>query len=195
MIAPGVVFGKPFRVCQQMADGDARRVGRRVAEVLELRDILLGGIVERQLARIAKLEDRHRREALGHRRDAKDRVRVDWRLRRDVAHTHRSLVRQLAVDDDAPRGAWCMDRRGVLRQDAIDVRERRRELRAALRVAERRRRRDCLPESNRASSDDKNDRDPLTHWGILHRLRPAQGSGLRQNLRPLTRRSSLSLEP
>ena len=116
LIAPWVVFGETLGVRQQMPDRDPRRVRRRVAEALELRNVSLGRIVERQLARIAKLENRHRREALGHRRDAKDRVGVDRRFGLDVAHAHRALVRELAIDDDAPRRAGRVDRRRVVRR-------------------------------------------------------------------------------
>ena len=117
---------------QQVPDRDPRRVGRRVAEGLQLRNVSLGRIVERQLARITELENRHRREALGHRCDAKDRVCVDRRFGLDVAHAHRALVRELAIDHDAPRRAGRMDRGRVVREDFVDVRKRRREFGAAV---------------------------------------------------------------
>ena len=69
----------------------------------------LGRIVERQLALVAQLQDRHRGEALGHRRDAEHRVGVDRRLRRDVADPAAPGVRELAVDDDAPRAPGTCD--------------------------------------------------------------------------------------
>ena len=102
---------------------------------------MLGRIVERQLAFVAQLEDRHRGEALRHRRDAEDGVGVDRRLRGDVAEAGRAGVRELAVDDDAPRGAGDVLLGGEVREETIDVGERGRELRA---IGLRRRRRTPL---------------------------------------------------
>ena len=75
-VAPRIVFGKSFRVRQQMTDRDARRVARRILQRLQLGHIALRGIVERQLAVVAQLQDRHCGEAVRHRCDAKDGVLV-----------------------------------------------------------------------------------------------------------------------
>ena len=156
---------------QQVADGDPGRVGRGIAEVLQLGNVALGGIIERQLPRVAELENRHRREALRHRCDAKHRVGVDRRLRRDVADAHRSLVRQFPVDDDAPRRARGVDRRREFGEKPVDVRERRRELGPAPRVAERRGRRDgLLRDRGRARHRDDEESDPLAHACILSQV-------------------------
>ena len=161
LIAPGVVFGETLGVRQQVPDRDPRRVGRRVAEGLQLRNVSLGRIVERQLARITELENRHRREALGHRRDAKDRVDVDRRLGLDVAHAHRALVRELAIDHDAPRRAGRMNRRRVVAEDFVDVRKRRRQLRPTVGFGKLRGRGGSpLSKSGRASDGDNGKNDP-----------------------------------
>ena len=85
-----------------MPDRHLRRIARRIDERLHLRDVLLRRIVERQLAFVAQLQDGDRGEALGHRRDAEDRVGGDRRLRRHVAIAGDAGVRELAVDDHAP---------------------------------------------------------------------------------------------
>src|SRR5262249_29121966 len=125
-----------------MADRDAWRIGGRVFQILQLGYVALGWIVEREPSIIAQLQDRHRREALRHRRDAEDGVRIDWRFRRYVAHTERAGMRQLAVDDDAPGAAWDMRALSELAEETIDVGEAALELRAPLRIRELRSRRD-----------------------------------------------------
>ena len=111
-----------------MAHRDLRRVARWIFEAGHLGHVALGRIVERQLTLVAQLEDRHRGEALRHRRDAEDRVGVDRRLRRHVAESGRAGVRELAVDDDAPRRARRVRLRRVVAQEPVDFGERGRQL-------------------------------------------------------------------
>ena len=125
-----------------MPDGDSRRVAGGIPEIPELRHVALGGIVERQLPLVSELQDGHRGEALGHRRDPEDRVGVDRRVRYDIAHARRSGMGQLTVDDNAPRGAGHVRGPGEVGEQAIDVGEGAFELRAPVgdRIFERRRR-------------------------------------------------------
>src|SRR6476646_9285566 len=88
-----------------MPDRDARRIGRRILQPLQLRHVPLGWIVQRQFAGVAELQDRHGREALRHRRDTENRVAIDWTLRRQFAESRDARMSELAVDDDAPGGA------------------------------------------------------------------------------------------
>src|SRR6185503_10469907 len=99
----------------------------------------LGRILERELGMIAKLENRHRGEALRHRRDAKHGVAVDGRLLVDVAKSGHADVRDFAVDHDRPDAARDVFPFGVLTKHAIDLGEGRRKFRQSIRIAEPRR--------------------------------------------------------
>ena len=96
----------------------------RILQRLQLRHVALGGIVEREPALVAQLEDRHRGEALRHRRDAEHRVRLDRRLGGDVAKAGRADVRELAVDDHAPGRAGDVLARDEVAKGLIDGRKR-----------------------------------------------------------------------
>ena len=122
-IPPRVVFRKSFGVRQQMADRDARRVARRIRHSGHLRHVPLRRIVERQLPFVAQLEDRHRGEALGHRRDAEHAIGIHRRPCRHVAEAAHTDVRELSVDDDAPRGARHVAAGRELREECVDVGE------------------------------------------------------------------------
>ena len=74
-------------------------------EPLQLRDVLLGRVVERELPFVTQSHDGHRREALGHGCDAEHRARIHRLLRGDVAQARHAHVHDPVVQDDCPRGA------------------------------------------------------------------------------------------
>ena len=123
LISPRVVFGKAFRMREQVANGDLRRVGCRIFQRCKFRHVLLRRIVERELAFVAQLEDRHRGEALGHRGDTEDGVGVRRRFRLEVAIPRRAGVHQLAVDDDAPRRTGDVVGGSEVLKEPVDVGE------------------------------------------------------------------------
>ena len=139
-IAPGVVFGKSLGVCEQVPDRDGRRVPGRQRDTGKLRDVPGHRVVERQLALVAQREDGQRGEALGHRRDAEDRLRRRGLVRLHVTHAHRARGRQLAVDDHAPRQSRCADLLGRFGHAVADCREGAGQLLAARPIGEDRHR-------------------------------------------------------
>lgn len=49
-----------------MVNGDAWRIGGGIDETLQFWNVLLRGVVQRELPVIPQLQNRHGREALGH---------------------------------------------------------------------------------------------------------------------------------
>src|SRR3546814_7571368 len=86
---------------EQVAHPDARTVGCRIGPALNFGHILIGEVVETELAVVAKLEDRERGASLGHRGDAEKAVGgeatlVDKDLDDDARH-----IGEPAVLEDA----------------------------------------------------------------------------------------------
>ena len=105
LIAPRVVLGEPRRHGQEMPQRDGRRIGRQRSQAAQFGDIPLDGIIERELALVTQLQDRHRRERFGHAGDAEHRVTPHRLAALDIAQPDGADVGELAVDDDAPGGA------------------------------------------------------------------------------------------
>jgi hypothetical protein len=117
-----------------MADGDLRRVGRRIAQPFQLGHVPLGWILQRQLPLVSQLQDGHGREALRHRGNAEHAVAIDGRLGRHVADAGDSEMGKLAVNDDAPGSTRYVCARHELSDEAIDLRECRAQFRPAIRI-------------------------------------------------------------
>ncbi|MFN8450646.1 MAG: hypothetical protein U0521_19180 [Anaerolineae bacterium] len=76
-----------------------------------------------QLAVIAQFEHRHRREALGHRGDAKHAVRGDRRPRFDILDADAPGKDEFTIDDDAIRHAGDMVLSGEVPVERFDFRK------------------------------------------------------------------------
>ena len=124
LIAPRVVLGEPLGVRQQVADRDPRRVGGRIAQRLAAPARSARPDRRARACLVAQLEDRHRGEALGHRRNRKDGVGVDRRVGNDIPDARGTRVRELTVDDHAPCRARHMSGLDEVREQPIDVSER-----------------------------------------------------------------------
>src|SRR3546814_11689819 len=79
---------------EQVAHPDARAVLRRIGPALHLGDMLLGEIVEAELAVVAQFEDRERRERLGHRGDTEQAVGGDPALVGEVRSEERRVGKE-----------------------------------------------------------------------------------------------------
>ena len=134
------------------------------------------GVVERELPLVAEPEDRERREALRHRRDPEDRVRVHGGARRP-AGAPPLREDELAVHDDAEHGGrelLLLDGRG---DGLLDGGERRDELRPPACVGERRRR-DVggRARGGRRKDEERNERQAGGGAAVTHGGHEASGS-------------------
>ena len=79
LVAPRIVLGKACPVSEKMADSDRPAVARRQFHLSELWNPFVYRVFERQLAFVAKFQDRECGEAFRHRCNAKHRARSDRR--------------------------------------------------------------------------------------------------------------------
>jgi hypothetical protein len=102
---------------EQVPDPDMRAVRGRIFPATHLGDVFLGEVVERELAGIAERQDRQRREGLGHRSDAEQRVGGDRALLRQVLHA------EAADMDEAPFRDQSIDqaRRGRVALESLEL--------------------------------------------------------------------------
>ena len=104
-VAPWIVRGEAGRHRHQLADRDRRGVGRGRAPAGERRDVVGDRVVQAEAAFVAEHEQRRGREALGHRRDAVDRVRVGAPILAVADRAGAGGMDQGAVADHAPGDA------------------------------------------------------------------------------------------
>ncbi len=124
---------------EELTHGDARRVPRWIADLRELGQVAIGGVVEREPAVVAQAQDGGGGEALADRGDAKHGVGVDVGGAPGGATAEALRVHQLAVDDVAVSEAGRAEPlalRGDVRVERGDGGE---ELGAPLGIAEDRR--------------------------------------------------------
>ena len=149
LVPPRVVFRETGRVREQVSQRDARRIVGRVTQSTELRDIPLRRIIERQLALVAQLEDRHRGERLGHAGDAEHRIALHRSGALHIPQAGGAEVRQAAIDHDAPGSPRDVLSGDELAHDAIDLRVGGRELGGAGGIIE------CRPIGRRRGSSSR----------------------------------------
>jgi hypothetical protein len=120
-IAPdraGERIGQSGRVGQEMADGRWPRwrakaivAGRRVEgfddlQSPELRQIFFRGIIDADPALLDELHQGHRRDRLGHRGDAEQRVRGEGAPGRHVSNAERATIKHVLAIGDQHHDPW-----------------------------------------------------------------------------------------
>ena len=99
-VAPRIVGDEAPDMLEQVAHADARTVLGRIGPALHLGHILLGEVVEAQLALVAKLEDRERGERLRHRGDTEQAVGRDRALVLELLNPDALHISEFAIPDD-----------------------------------------------------------------------------------------------
>ena len=121
-VAPRIVGREAGRHREQVPDRHAGRVRRHRRPAAQLGDVLLGRVVELEHAVVAQRQDRGRGEALGHRRDAEDRVGVRRRAA-EVPLAEPGGVHQLAIQHDPVGQTWLPAALLIGRRQLVHVRE------------------------------------------------------------------------
>jgi hypothetical protein len=143
------IVRQPGLVREQVAQRDERRVARRIDQARQFGQVLLCGLVERQFAGVAELQDGQGREALRDGSETEDGVRIDGHLRLEVTNAVALRPDQLAVDHQAHREAGEHRLLRGLREVRVEPRHDGKELLLAPRIGERRERRRGLGEARR----------------------------------------------
>ena len=130
----GEVVAEPGRVREQMPHGRCPLCGPQCVrpglgvealehfQVCQLRQVLLGRIVEAEPALLDQLHHRQRRDRLGHRRDAENGVDGHRPAAGGVCHSEGALIHDAAAIGDHRDHAWNVAARDRIGQHLVDRR-------------------------------------------------------------------------
>ena len=119
-VAPGVVLRKSGGVGEQVADRDLRRVRCEVGQRFHLGQVLRDGVVEAEPSFVPQLENGERGEALAHRGDAEEGLRVCRDLLIQVRESEVAGIDQFPVQHDAIDESRHVPLFRVLPEDLLD---------------------------------------------------------------------------
>src|SRR5207302_2516966 len=122
-IAPRVVLGKSGGVREELADRDATRIPRWIAQLAQLGQVLLRRIVEQEFPRVAQLQNAHGGEALGQRSDAEDGIEIRRFVAPDFALAPSLRPADLAVDHQRDHHSGRLAGAELLVEQLLDLRQ------------------------------------------------------------------------